>query len=128
MSLRKRLDEISEPAELFPDLTNAEKETNRLLVEIAQQIQSRRKELNRTQKQLAEMLSVSQPMVCQWESGDYNFSIDSLVQVLDSLNLRIEVTFSSVEKDLTIPALKTGYKVAEGTHNESVPNMIFEAA
>ena len=104
MSLRKKLNEIAQPADLFPNLTRAEKECNRLLVAIANQIHVQRKMLGRTQKQLAEQLSVSQSMICQWESGDYNFSISSLTEIFDNLGLRVNLSFSLIEDKGILPS------------------------
>ena len=46
-----------------------------------------------SQKQLAEMLDVSQAMVSKYESGDYNISLKSLVSLLDKLNIRMNIDF-----------------------------------
>ena len=53
MSLRNKLNKVAKQKELFPELTNAQKETNRLLVLIANAICARRKERKQTQSQLA---------------------------------------------------------------------------
>lgn len=127
MSLRKKLDYIAEPADLFPNLTTSEKEANRLLVEIAQQIQKRRKELNKTQQQLAEAVSVSQPMVCQWESGDYNFTIETLATVFDSLNMKIDLSFTPVTENIIFSTINE-YKNTENVPQLDGQELIFEAA
>ena len=44
MSIREKLDKIAPSATLFPELTQAEKETNRILVQIANRICSCRNE------------------------------------------------------------------------------------
>lgn len=103
MSLRSRLDQIAEPADLFPELTNAQKETNRLLAAVSSQIYLRRKELGLTQTEFARRLSVSQPMVCQWESGEYNFTLENIAQILDELKLRIDFSVYEVESFNVIP-------------------------
>ena len=126
MSLRKKLDEVAESAELFPALTNAEKEANRLLVEIAIQIQKRRKELHKTQRQLAYELSVSQPMVCQWESGDYNFTIEALSEIFDSLDMKIDLSFSPIAEAI-IPQV-SDYQIAEKRSQSQLQIQIYEAA
>ena len=105
MSLRDKLNKVATRAELFPELTNAEKEKNRLLVSIANAICFRRKELKSTQAQLAQMLSVSQPMVCKWENGEYNFTIETLATVFDKLKLKIDISFTPVEEAEVIPRI-----------------------
>lgn len=51
------------------------------------------------------MLSVSQPMICQWENGEYNFSIETLVTVLDKLHLEMDLSFRPIEKREVIPEI-----------------------
>lgn len=111
MSLRSKLNQVSRPTDLFPELSNAQKETNRLLVLIANAIHARRKELNQTQSQLANLLSVSQPMVCQWERGEYNFTIETLATVFDKLKLKVDISFVPVEAEEVIPPIcRYGFK------------------
>ncbi len=103
MSFRERISKAAQPVDVFPELSRAQKETNRLLVAIANQIYLRRKEQKKTQAELAKQLSVTQSMICQWESGDYNFSISSLAEIFDSLGLKINLTFSAIENDGVLP-------------------------
>ena len=42
-------------------------------------------------------------MVCQWENGEYNYTIEKLVEILDQLHLRMDVTFRSTEMEEVIP-------------------------
>lgn len=112
MSLRNKLNSIANRKELFSELTNAQKETNRLLVLIANAICARRKELKQTQAQLAQMLSVSQPMVCQWENGEYNFTIETLATVFDKLSLKIDLSFEPLSIPKVIPEISR-YDVKE---------------
>lgn len=58
-----------------------------------------------SQKQLAEMLDVSQAMVSKYESGDYNISLKSLVSLLDKLNIRMSIDFDGVSA-VSEPELK----------------------
>lgn len=94
MGMKNKLDRISVEADLFSSLSAAQKMADRLLVTIALQISDRRKALGLTQAKLAKKMAVSQPMVCQWESGDYNFSIETLAQIFDALEMKIDFTFS----------------------------------
>ena len=103
MSLRNKLDKIAQQTELFPELTNSQKEANRLLVLIANAICARRKEMKQTQTQLTQLLSVSQPMVCQWENGEYNFTIETLTNIFDKLKMEINISFVPVSEKEVIP-------------------------
>lgn len=58
-----------------------------------------------SQKQLAEMLDVSQAMVSKYESGDYNISLKALVSLLDKLNIRMSIDFDGVSA-VSEPELK----------------------
>ena len=100
MNLRERLEKNAVTKDIFPDLSTSQKEADRLLVEIANEIYSRRKELNKTQQELAISMDVKQPLVCQWESGDYNFTIETLTAVLDKLGVRLELNFSTIDPSL----------------------------
>ena len=113
MKIEKKLESIAVKEDLFPELSSAEKATNKLLAKIAQQIYDRRKQLHLTQKDLAEQLSVSQPMISQWESGECNFSIENLANVFDSLGLNIDLVFTPVDqiyKDISWNTNKEPYK------------------
>lgn len=99
MSIRSKLKRAAKPAELFPELSNAQKETNRLLVLIANAIYARRKELNQTQSQLAKLMEVTQPMVCQWENGDCNLTIETIAAIFDKLRLKVDISFTPIEAE-----------------------------
>lgn len=104
MKIGEKLEKIATKEDLFPELSSAEKLANKLLAKVALQIHDRRKQLQMTQKDLAEQLCVSQPMVSQWESGECNFSVEALANVFDSLGLSVDFVFTPVEqiyKDIT---------------------------
>ncbi len=44
-----------------------------------------------TQKELAEKLGVTQPMVVKYESGDYNFSLEALYNLCQKLDLDLSI-------------------------------------
>lgn len=94
MTLSEKIKKSAIPGDLFPELTTAEKKYNYVAADIAVKIRNRRKELKLTQKQFAELLGVTQGMVSKWESADYNFTIESLVELFDKLN----ITFALKEK------------------------------
>ncbi len=96
MTFAEKIKNSAGKGNLFPELTSAEKKYNYIAADIAVKIRSRRKELNLTQKQFAELLGVTQGMVSKWESADYNFTIESLVELFDKLN----ITFALKEKPL----------------------------
>lgn len=104
MKIGEKLERLATKEDLFPELSSAEKLANKLLAKIALQIYDRRKQLKLTQKDLAEKLCVSQPMVSQWEGGECNFSVENLANVFDSLGLSVDFVFEPVTqiyKDIT---------------------------
>ncbi len=46
-----------------------------------------------SQKKLAEILGVSQPMVAKLESGDYNYTIEQLWKIAAKLNFKFNIDF-----------------------------------
>jgi len=46
-----------------------------------------------SQKKLAEMLGVTQPMVAKLESGDYNYTIEQLWKIATKLNFKFNIDF-----------------------------------
>lgn len=57
------------------------------LARISAAIELRRKELGMNQKQFAAHMGVSQAMVSKWESGEYNFTINTLNEICAKLGL-----------------------------------------
>ncbi len=57
---------------------------------ISAKILERRCEMGMNQKQFAEYMGVSQGMVSKWESGDYNFTIITLQEICEKLDLQFE--------------------------------------
>lgn len=73
--------------ELFASLSIAEKKTSLLKGSIASAIYGKRLSLNMNQKEFAKHIGVSQPMISKWESGHYNWSIESMLEILDKLDI-----------------------------------------
>lgn len=69
-----------------------------LHIELSQIIREARKQLNLSQKELAEKMGVKQSMVSRWESGECNYTIDTLVEIADALKLSVQcpLTFDEV--------------------------------
>ena len=67
----------------------------RQLAKISSVIVSNRLERGMNQKQFAEFVGVSQGMISKWESGEYNFTVETLANICEKLNLDFEVNLSS---------------------------------
>lgn len=67
-------------------------------IEISRMIRSARKQINLSQKAMAEKMGVKQSMISRWESGDCNYTIDTLVEIADALGLSVQcpLTFDEV--------------------------------
>ena len=58
-----------------------------VISEISSKIENERINKKMTQKEFSEFMDVSQSMVSKWESGDYNFTIETIAKIFDKLNL-----------------------------------------
>ena len=63
--------------------------------QIAAEISMKRQELDMTQKQLAELMGVSQATVSKWESSDANFQLSTLVKIASRLGLQLPCQFAA---------------------------------
>ena len=102
--------------ELLPGLTKATHEASKIKAHISMAIFKARKALNLDQKGLAEKCDVSQAMISKWESGHYNFSIESLAEIADKLDLDLEVTLVSKErrvKPIELSKFTSDYKMSD---------------
>ena len=63
--------------------------------QIAAEISMKRQELDMTQKQLAELMGVSQATVSKWESSDANFQLSTLVKIASRLGLQLQCPFAA---------------------------------
>lgn len=97
MSLENMLDSAKKSDWLVKSFTHQEFKHRKQLSIIASRIQLRRIEKGMNQKEFAKMMGVTQGMISKWESGEYNFSIDTLSQICEGLEL--EFTPYIREKD-----------------------------
>lgn len=85
-------------------ISEAEIKTTVELAKISAKIERSRLDLGMTQIEFARFMGVTQGMVSKWESRDYNFTIKSLNEICQKLDLTLSV---SIEK----PCLKNDYIV-----------------
>ena len=78
---------------LSQGMTEEEIKKIKLLAMIASNIELRRKEMRLNQKEFAKRMGVSQGMVSRWESGEYNFSVSTLQDICQKLDLEFEPVF-----------------------------------
>ena len=72
-------------------LSEAEIKTTVELAKISARIERCRLDLGMTQREFADYMGVSQGMVSKWESREYNFTIKSLNEICEKLNLAMTV-------------------------------------
>ncbi len=85
-------------------LSEAEIKTTIELAKISAKIERCRLELGMTQIEFAKYMGVTQGMVSKWESRDYNFTIKSLNEICQKIDLTLSV---SMER----PCLRNNYAV-----------------
>ena len=89
--------------DLFKEMANyislAEAHYNKLTAKISANILKTRVNMGMNQVQFAKYMNVSQGMVSKWESGDYNFTIKSLCEIGEKLNLDLDITVSKMLED-----------------------------
>lgn len=85
-------------------ISEAEIKTTIELARISAKIERCRLDLGMTQIEFAKFMGVTQGMVSKWESRDYNFTVRSLNEICQKLDLTLSV---SIEK----PCLRNDYIV-----------------
>lgn len=70
---------------------------------------------NLSQKQLAERLGVTQPMVAKLESGDYNYTIEQLWKIAQKLDFKFDIDFEEVDN--------RAYSVVSHAQNQDQENI-----
>ena len=85
---------------LTAGLSEEELLAKKTLAIIAADIQLKRIELGLDQKEFAKLLGVNQGMVSRWESGTYNFTITTLINICEKLELSFkpQITSKGVEE------------------------------
>lgn len=89
--------------ELFEDnLELSDITASRILGNISAAITKKRIKYSMTQNEFAKYLGVSQGMVSKWEGGDYNFSIKTLAEIAERLNMELAVELDSRRRDVQV--------------------------
>lgn len=88
----KKYGDINSLLEIFEEHVSVSDITaSRYLGKISAAIVKKRVAMNMTQKEFAEHIKVSQGMISKWESGDYNFSIKTLAEVAEKLDMELYI-------------------------------------
>ena len=98
--------------DLFSDLPEENKQRALIYARVAIAIRKKRKELAMSQRELADFLGISQPMVSQLESGDYNISVAKLNGILRKLSLDLNIVPTEIKKSPPIYVTFTSSSLA----------------
>lgn len=112
---------LNEILQLFEsELSVADINASKYLGKISAAIVKKRIELNMTQKEFASHMSVSQGMVSKWESGDCNFTVKTLAEIAEKLDLSLYIglkEYKANNKNTTIRSCQSAtlYTASEET-------------
>lgn len=117
----------------FTDLyTEKEWKTKKTLSLIAAEIELARIKMGKSQKEFAKFMNVSQGMVSRWESGTYNFTIETLSHIAHELNRSIESFFSPVKQltyaEYVLNPYIVSVRLKEEHSSSSVGKKLFNSA
>jgi len=104
MGVMEKIANAKKTSWISDGMSETEIKTTVELAKISAQIERRRLELGMTQIEFAAYMGVSQGMVSKWESREYNFTIRSLNEVCEKLELDLSV---SVQR----PRIRNNYNV-----------------
>ncbi len=77
---------------LTEGLTDAEVKTSVVLAKISASIERCRLDMGMTQKEFADFLGVTQSVISKWEGREYNFTIRTLNEICEKVNLVLSVS------------------------------------
>ncbi len=104
MGVKEKIANAKKVSWLSEGFSESEIKTVIELAKISAKIERARLDLGMTQIEFAEFMGVTQGMISKWESRDYNFTIRSLNEICQKLDLNLYV---NIEK----PCLKNDYTV-----------------
>lgn len=121
MSIYDKISNAQETTWLTDGIAEAEAKSIIELAKISAKIERRRLELNMTQKEFAAYMNVSQGMVSRWESREYNFTIKTLNEICQKLNLHLQLDLTPVIGKQNYTVLKWN---SESTQNNKQNNWV----
>ena len=116
MSIYDKISNAQETTWLTDGIAEAEAKSIIELAKISAKIERRRLELNMTQN-----MNVSQGMVSRWESREYNFTIKTLNEICQKLNLHLQLDLTPVIGKQNYTVLKWN---SESTQNNKQNNWV----
>ena len=89
MKIRDKISNTQVNTWFIDELSDDERRAAEYIAAIAVSIQQERRSQGLTQKEFANRLGVSQTMVSQWENGEKNFTVSTLVKISLALGLQL---------------------------------------
>lgn len=94
---------INDWLQLFAEnFSTAQLAAAEILSEISRVITNTRISKKMTQTEFASFMGVSQSMVSKWENGDYNFTIEKIIEIADKLDLDFSFKLQPSLKEITV--------------------------
>lgn len=90
--------------EFLPYVSSAEINAIRIKAVVAAVILKKRISLGMNQKEFASYMGVSQGMISKWESGNYNFTIDSLCEISEKIDLDFDISLEKNKQIIDFPS------------------------
>jgi predicted transcriptional regulator len=87
MGIREKMIDAKENCWLKDSLSQEERKAAELIAAIAASIQLQRHSLGYSQKDLADILGISQVMISRWENGEENFTVATLAKISTALGM-----------------------------------------
>lgn len=87
MGIQEKLKNAKESTWFIDNVSEEIRKQNHDLVLVSSAIVHKRKELGLNQAEFARKMGVSQGMVSKWESGEYNFTLNTLNEICSKLDL-----------------------------------------
>lgn len=112
MGITEKLANAKKTNWIAEGMTDAEVKTTIELAKISARIERCRIDMGMTQQEFADYMGVTQGMVSKWESREYNFTIRSLNEICQKINLEFSVS-------LDRPCSKADYTILQWTSEEN---------
>ena len=97
MGIREKMANAKKSNWITQGIPEAEVKSIVQLAKISAQIERCRLDMEMTQEEFAQYLGVSQGMVSRWENRDYNFTVKSLNDICQKLNLSLTIDMFPIE-------------------------------
>lgn len=97
MGIREKMANAKKSNWITQGIPEAEVKSIVQLAKISAQIERCRLDMEMTQEEFAKYMGVSQGMVSRWENRDYNFTVKSLNDICQKLNLSLTIDMFPIE-------------------------------